>query len=62
MFLLGKSFESLDESENPEEHGSYYEGDILFPKEYEKNGMKRESLRWKNGVIPFQIRGSYSEW
>lgn len=45
---------------NPEELGPYLEGDLLIPSEA-RNGMKAESLRWKNGLVPFEIRGSYSE-
>lgn len=45
---------------NPEEHGPYLEGDLLFPMNG-KNGIKSVPSRWKNGEIPFEIRGSYSE-
>lgn len=45
---------------NPEEQGPYLEGDLLFPTDA-KNGMRAESLRWKSGVVPFEIRGSYSK-
>lgn len=45
---------------NAEEQGPYLEGDLLIPTDA-KNGMKLESLRWKNGEVPFEIRGSFSE-
>lgn len=45
---------------NPEEEGNYMEGDILT-KTAAKNGIKSESLRWKNGEIPFEIRGNFSK-
>lgn len=46
---------------NAEEQGPYLEGDLLIPS-HEKNGMKSESLRWKNGEVPFEIHGSFSEF
>lgn len=49
-------------TDNPEEQGPYIEGDILvpLPDNATRNGMKTESLRWKSGVVPFEIRGSFS--
>jgi hypothetical protein len=46
---------------NPEEKGPYLEGDLLVPRESAKNGMKNDALKWKNGEIPYIIRGRYSE-
>ena len=46
---------------NFEEQGPYLEGDLLTPSTA-RNGMKSESLRWKNGVVPFEIRGSFCEF
>lgn len=45
---------------NAEEQGPYLEGDLLIPSTT-RNGMKSESLRWKKGEVPFEIRGGYSE-
>lgn len=45
---------------NPEERGPYFEGDLLNPNS-PKNGIKHESLRWKNREIPYEIRG-FSEF
>lgn len=49
-------------TDNPEEQGPYIEGDILvpLPDNNTRNGMKTESLRWRSGVVPFEIRGSFS--
>ena len=47
-------------SENPEETGPYLEGDLLIPTKG-RNGMTSQSLRWKNRVVPYVIRGLYSE-
>lgn len=44
---------------NPEERGPYVEGDLLILPTA-KNGMKLESLRWKNRQIPYEIRGRFS--
>lgn len=52
---------SWNENEgNMEELGPYLEGDLLIPLQ-SRNGMKSESLRWKNGEVPFEIRGSFSK-
>lgn len=63
--LFGKPIEtnkqlSVNGGENPEERGSYLEGDLLHPSST-KNGMKAEAYRWKDGIVPYEIRGSYSE-
>lgn len=46
---------------NPEELGSYAEGDILFPPPLEKNGLKAESARWPGGVVPYMISPYFSK-
>lgn len=47
----------------PEELGSYFEGDILFPM-LRRNGVISSVRRWRNGVIPFIIEGDfeYYQW
>lgn len=62
-----RSGENLNEWErtrsgNPEEMGTYLEGDILFPINQSssgRNGIVNQSYRWPNGVIPFEIAGSF---
>lgn len=44
---------------NPEEMGSYFEGDILFPKGQSRNGLIAESSHWTDGIIPFEIYGDF---
>lgn len=47
---------------NPEELGSYLEGDILIPinqSSSARNGMVAQSYRWPNAEIPFEIVGSF---
>lgn len=47
---------------NPEEFGSYFEGDILFPtgqSTNSRNGMVAKAYRWPNAVIPYEITGSF---
>ncbi|XP_018333708.1 zinc metalloproteinase nas-7-like [Agrilus planipennis] len=46
---------------NPEELGEYAEGDILFPDTKTKNGLMAATYRWPDGVIPFEIRGSFTK-
>lgn len=46
-----------------EELGSYFEGDILYPRG-KRNGLISSVKRWRNGVIPFIIEGNfdYHQW
>lgn len=49
-------------SVNPEELGTYLEGDILIPKRQmiTKNGITSQSSRWPNGIVPYEIRGNFN--
>lgn len=51
----------MDPTENPEEFGPYLEGDLLVPVKSQRNGIKNEAMRWKNGEVPYVIRGRFSE-
>lgn len=59
---LVKNWQPTDDT-NPEELGSYLEGDILFPKPNQsasaRNGLVGQSYRWPNAVIPYEITGSF---
>lgn len=44
---------------NPEELGSYLEGDILMPLGQARNGLTATSARWPNGIVPYEIRGNF---
>lgn len=59
--LVG-NFSADTDTVNPEELGSYLEGDILIPKTAisMKNGLTTQSSRWPNGVVPYEIRGSFN--
>lgn len=47
--------------DHPEEQGPYLQGDLLIPRGNQRNGMKSEATRWKNGEIPYVIRGRFSK-
>lgn len=47
---------------NPEELGSYLEGDIMVTKDTKRNGLTDESKRWPNGIIPYIITGNFSKY
>ncbi|CAK9805559.1 hypothetical protein ANTPLA_LOCUS4568 [Anthophora plagiata] len=47
---------------NPEELGSYAEGDILFPLGNGRNGLRANSARWPNGVVPYIISPYFSKF
>lgn len=58
---LVRNWQPTDET-NPEELGSYMEGDILFPMNQStnsRNGLVGQSYRWPNAVIPYEITGSF---
>ncbi|XP_037810161.1 astacin-like [Lucilia sericata] len=48
---------------NPEELGTYLEGDILIPKQMVimKNGLTSQSSRWPKGIVPYEIRGNFND-
>lgn len=48
-----------EQSGNPEELGSYLEGDILFPSGQSRNGLIGETYRWPDGIIKFEIVGDF---
>lgn len=56
--LLAK-FNPETDAGNPEELGSYLEGDILMPLGQARNGLSATSARWPGGVVPYEIRGSF---
>lgn len=71
--LFGKPVEIADarlSGDNPEEVSSYLQGDLLMPitdddglhSDKTRNGMRAESSRWRGGEVPFEIRGSFSEF
>jgi hypothetical protein len=46
---------------NPEELGSYLEGDMLLPAANQgRNGLIPTEYRWTNGTIPYKIAGTFS--
>lgn len=59
---VGSRIATYDQSslENPEELGSYFEGDILFAPNV-RNGLVKEVYRWNDGVVPFEIIGPYGK-
>jgi hypothetical protein len=46
--------------QNPEELGTYVEGDMLIPGVEGRNGLVKTSSRWPNGVVPYVISSSIS--
>lgn len=58
---VGPKVENYDDRsslENPEELGNYFEGDIIL-QQNGKNGLVKDVYRWYNGVIPFEIKGTF---
>lgn len=52
---------SEDSGVNPEELGSYVEGDILFTEQRTgRNGLSKQTARWPNGIVPFVIEGNFN--
>lgn len=48
-------------SVNPEELGEYAEGDILFPSNFGRNGLKNGIARWPEGIIPYMMSPYFSK-
>lgn len=59
---VDRYYQNFQFDKNPEELGRYADGDILIPRPTPKNGVVGESYRWPNGVIPFEIRGTFSKF
>lgn len=47
--------------QNPEELGTYVEGDMLIPGLEGRNGLVRKSSRWVNAIVPFTFAPSLSK-
>lgn len=47
---------------NPEEMGSYFEGDILMPKIEGRSALSDTSKRWPRGEVPFVIKGNFRKF
>lgn len=61
----GKLLENYDPAKdgvNPEELGSYVEGDMLINRPAGRNGMADKSTRWPGGVVPFEINGNFRKY
>lgn len=46
---------------NPEELGTYAEGDILFSHPTEKSAYAANFFRWRGAKIPYKITGFFSK-
>jgi hypothetical protein len=53
---------NMSECENPEECGRYLQGDLLVLKSDQRNGMNSEAVKWRNGEVPYVMRGKFSEY
>lgn len=56
---LGAKLKRLPKTKNPEESGTYFEGDLLIPRKNQRNGIFLESYRWTNATIPYEIQGNF---
>lgn len=50
-----------DMETNPEELGEYAQGDILFPANTARNGLKAASTHWEKGIVPYEIGPYFSK-
>lgn len=52
---------TIESGVNPEELGSYVEGDILFTEQRTgRNGLSKQTARWPHGIVPFVIEGNFN--
>lgn len=56
------NYDPTTSGQNPEELGSYLEGDILMPLGQARNGLTASGARWPNAIIPYEIRGDFGEY
>lgn len=61
--VVGEKLENFGPGkQNPEEVGSYFQGDILIPKsKIGRNGVSSVAYRWQNGIIPYVLQGTFSK-
>lgn len=59
---VGRAVSDWDPSsdQNPEELGTYVEGDMLIPGVEGRNGLVHSSSKWPGGVVPYVISSSFS--
>ncbi|XP_055901946.1 zinc metalloproteinase nas-1-like [Eupeodes corollae] len=60
---LVANYNHSNSNQNPEELGSYFEGDIRIPVRLyrkQKGGIFTKPLLWANGVVPYEIVGKFS--
>lgn len=55
------NYDPMTNDQNPEELGSYLEGDILMPLGQARNGLTASGARWPNAIIPYEIRGDFGK-
>ncbi|KAF4530525.1 hypothetical protein B566_EDAN018578, partial [Ephemera danica] len=62
-YSLGETLNqwTSDSKVNPEELGSYFEGDILHDPVQDRNGIISTQFRWPRGVVPYKIHGYFSK-
>lgn len=48
-----------ENNSNPEELGSYFEGDMLLPRAEGRNGIVSTASRWPNGIIPYTFQPGF---
>ncbi|XP_025988895.2 zinc metalloproteinase nas-7 [Solenopsis invicta] len=46
---------------NPEELGSYYQGDIILTHNTQRSGVTDKELFWPNGEVPYVIEGDFNK-
>jgi hypothetical protein len=50
----------MDSGVNPEEMGSYLEGDIMVHNS--RNGLTAETARWLGGIVPYEMGAYFSKY
>lgn len=58
---LVANYDPREDKFNPEELGSYLEGDMLVPGTMSRNGLTLEITRWPDGIVPFEIDGDFGK-
>ena len=60
--IIGFLLQSRSFTDNPEELGSYLEGDLLQPYSETFTRFRKLSYRWNDREIPYEINGNFGEF
>ncbi|XP_051160819.1 uncharacterized protein LOC127281246 [Leptopilina boulardi] len=61
LIILEQKIDVLSSRRNPEEHGNYFQGDIIRKSNLFKSVIKNSEMKWPNGIIRYKISKIYNQ-